>query len=256
MPDAIEALPSVETVDINQQIIQAMERGEIVLHYQPIVDLISRQPVGCESLCRWSRDGALVPPGTYLPHLDDETLTTLTLYLAGLIVNRMRSCPGWISLNLDSTPLTGSLIQSLAILVPSEMKSRFVLELTEREAFHPSAIQLLNEANFIISIDDWGFGFSNLSALIEYPTHYLKIDKTLTAGVTFSPVHGKVCRFAISLAHEIGAIPIAEGIETQGQLEFLSVNGCTLGQGWHLGVPAPEPCPGTSRCGVQLAGIS
>ena len=99
----------------------------------------------------------------------------------------------------------------------------------------------LHEQGLTIALDDFGTGYSSLSRLRSLPIEVLKIDRSFIHDVEDDSGARSVVRALIQLAHSLGMVPLAEGIETQGQLEYLAERGCTLGQGFYFGRPLPAP---------------
>jgi EAL domain-containing protein (putative c-di-GMP-specific phosphodiesterase class I) len=157
--------------------------------------------------------------------------------MAQEICKALEVIPGWVSLNLDAVISTPEALQEILAAVEGVPPCRLVAELTEHESFANVDLSPLTSRGYKLSIDDWGTGWSNFAALIERPVDYLKIDRSITAGIVTSPTHAHVCRLAIKIAHDLGAQVIGEGVETRGQMDWLRSNGCDLAQGWHTGKP-------------------
>jgi len=222
-------------MNLDDIVLAELDAGNIFPRFQPVVDLATKEVVGYESLCRWVQPDRIVPPMEFLPQLRDSTLQVLALVFARqILANPSRR--GWVSLNLSSVVLSDDFIQDLVELVPLADRQYLKLELLEDDKFSVFALNKL-AVHFVLLLDDWGTGYNNLIALTGYPIKYLKLNKDLTAGVTNSPVHAQVCRFALRMAHELGMTVIAEGVEAQSQADWLRFNGCQLGQGWYLGAP-------------------
>jgi len=123
---------------------------------------------------------------------------------------------------------------------------RLELELTESIMMLDGArlsdmLAELRGLGVTIAIDDFGTGFSNLAQLKQLPVDRLKIDRSLLAGIPAQPGDAALLGGIITLGHALGLRLVAEGVETQAQLEFLRANRCDEVQGYHLGRPMPEP---------------
>jgi diguanylate cyclase (GGDEF)-like protein len=231
------------------QLRRALDLGEFVLHYQPVLQLSDGQMVGAEALLRWNHpsDG-LVPPAAFLPVLEE---TGLIVPVGSWVIREAarqleswhllygRNILGWLSFNVsgrqfnDPSPLLQTLEDISASGFPIE---RLKIELTEttimRNPDTTRAVLLkLRNLGLRIAIDDFGTGYSSLSILKQYPVDAIKIDGGFIAQIETDDGE-KLVRALMSIAQIYGATVIAEGIETEGQRQILTASGCHLGQGY------------------------
>lgn len=247
----------------------AMHRDELVLHYQPVVDLVSGTVTAVEALVRWQHpvDG-LIGPDHFIPVAEAGGLIVA---LGGWVLERACAQAAlWRSEGLDLHMAVNvsslqvahpDLLQTLqAVLLDSGLDpARLILELTESAVMEDAeaAVTVLSsiaELGVSLAIDDFGTGYSSLVYLKRYPIRALKIDRSFVAGMGISDEDDAIVASVIGLARAVGGSCIAEGIETQAQYAALHALGCDLGQGWLFGraVPADE-LPGlVMSCEAQL----
>ncbi len=237
----------------------ALERSELSLVYQPMLDLDSGSIVGVEALLRWtSEEFGEVPPGVFIPLAEEagliERIGEFVLYqaCAQLVVWEKNGLPGIrMSVNLSALQLlrdelTQHLCEVLAEfnLTPQQLE----LELTESVlmanpelAIH--TLDRLHSLGVSIAIDDFGTGYSSLSYLKRLPIDTLKIDRSFVGDITTDPDDEAITKTIISMAHSLDLNVIAEGVETLDQLEYLHEHGCDAIQGHWLSPPLPpEVC--------------
>ncbi len=230
----------------------AIRRGDLVLHYQPVYDLTSRRVVGFEALVRWQHPTrGLLLPGAFLPLLEDRNLSVaLGTALVDQAAEFLAAQPiddTWVSLNVSADQLGNS---EFADRVLSSIgryhlsPQRIVVELTEASLVAPNTrvrheLTELRNAGVPILLDDFGTGVSPLSYLRDLPVSGVKLDMSFVAGIPEDPAGARVSRALGALARELGLATIAEGIETEAQADFLQSCGWRLGQGWLFGVAQP-----------------
>lgn len=244
---------------------KAVERGELLLHYQPIVDLGSLTPgetwdgglegriVAVEALARWHTDRGLVPPAGFIPLAEDIGLIEdIGEWVAGeacrqALVWRDAGTSLDVSVNLSLHELwQPSAAQRVGRQVAQAglEPSSVIIEVTESSAMtDPVRTQRvlgeLREQGFRLAIDDFGAGHSSLARLSEFPCEILKIDRSFVARLPEDPTAVAMVTAMIELARGLGLQAIAEGIETEAQLEFLVEPRCPLGQGFLFSRPVP-----------------
>jgi len=248
---------AVLRLQLETELRQAIENGELTVFYQPIVSLDTRKIIGFEALSRWLRLGRPVSPAQFIP-IADET---------GLIVpiNRIlmrESCQQllkWQSQLQCDPPLTMSVNiaprqfaeTELATEIASVLKETGItphtlnLEITETIAMEDAdrALSLLTEIKSLgvrLSVDDFGTGYSSLSRLPRFPVDALKIDRVFIADMTTNQENYEIVRLIIALAHNIGLKVVAEGTEREEQVAELRRLGCESAQGFLYSPPVSE----------------
>ncbi len=246
-----------ERLELETALHKAMERDEMVLHYQPKIDVRGSRMVGAEALMRWRRGDKLVAPGDFIP-LAEETGLIVPLSEWALR-EAARQAREWqkafdfddaIAVNLpgrifERTDLIEHIHQCVtAVNVPHRA---IQLEITENNLMKElqnviPALHRLNEIGVEISIDDFGTGYSSLAYLTTLPISELKIDRSFVRELGVRPASSAVVSAIIALARSLGLRVVAEGVETLRQMEVLNRLGCTVMQGFLFsrGVPAEE----------------
>lgn len=243
---------------------EAIGAGDLVLHYQPILELSDRTVVGYEALVRWQHPTrGLLLPGAFLPLINDRSLS---VELGGLLVDQVaqflaenRSSHTWVSLNVNADQLGNSEFAERVLTSIARhhlSPHRLVVELTEASLVSPNTrvrheLTELRNAGVPILLDDFGTGVSPLSYLRDLPVSGVKLDMSFTAGIPEDPAGARVSRALGALARELGLATIAEGIETESQAEFLRGCGWRYGQGWLFGVA--QPASATHRADVAFS---
>lgn len=249
---------SLERLDMTNDLRRAVQRDELVLYYQPQLNLRNGEIIGCEALLRWRHpQRGLVPPGQFIPLAEDTglivaigewVLRTACLQNkawqdAGLTAVTMSvnvSAHQFAAQNMVNT--VASILQETGI-DPSTLE----LELTESAVMSDAeefvqATEKLKGLQITLSIDDFGTGFSSLSYLKRFALNRLKIDITFVRDITQDPNSASIAQAIIELAHNLKLAVIAEGVETEAQLNFLRARGCDEMQGFYFSkaVPAAE----------------
>jgi diguanylate cyclase (GGDEF)-like protein/PAS domain S-box-containing protein len=231
----------------------AAGRGELELHYQPLVDLRCRRIVGAEALIRWNDPGrGLMPPAEFLPIAERTGL--IRPMTEWVVDEACRQSREWRNAGHD---LFVSVNLAPAFWQPTAMREvmatieafglnadRMMIEITEQAAMTPVAdlepvLAELHARGLRLAIDDFGTGHSSLGRLSRLRVNTLKIDRGFIADVPGDRGASILVESMISLARNLGLHCLAEGIETQEQLAFLVARGCPLGQGYLFGRPMP-----------------
>ncbi|MCC5636642.1 bifunctional diguanylate cyclase/phosphodiesterase [Nostoc sp. CHAB 5844] len=244
-----------ERLALENELRGALERGEMVVYYQPLIDLHSRQITAVEALVRWQHPTrGLVSPAKFIPIAEDNGLIVSIgewVLRTACAQNRAWQLAGIepirMSVNLSARQfeepnLVGVVKQ---VLQETELPASY-LELEVTESFLMGDIQRsvktlkqLRELGVWIALDDFGTGYSSLNYLNRFPVNMLKIDRSFVQDVTSNPDSAAVTDAIIALAKSLQLKITAEGIETQEQLEYLQNRGCQEGQGYYFGIPAP-----------------
>jgi PAS domain S-box-containing protein len=241
-------------LDLDTALHKALERNELVLYYQPKIDVRTSRMVGAEALMRWQRGGQLVPPGDFIPLAEATGLINEMSLWA--IEEAARQAKDWerkfgfdasIAVNLPSRLFEqGDLVEKIeGILSRLGVEPRAIeLEITETglmkdlQGVVPS-LHRLNQLGTEISIDDFGTGYSSLSYLTSLPISELKIDRSFVRDLGDTPQSGAVVSAIIALARALGLRVIAEGVENVTQMEVLYNLGCHICQGFLFARPMP-----------------
>jgi diguanylate cyclase (GGDEF)-like protein/PAS domain S-box-containing protein len=238
---------------------RALERDEFVVHYQPVANLRSGRVVAFEALLRWNHpERGLVPPSEFIPLAEETGLIvpigvwTLEQALRQLAhwqrVRDANGTRGKLAMNVNVSPrqLADPILPRTLARVLHETRvdpNSVCLELTEnalmQEQSSADALAALRRLGVHISIDDFGTGYSSLAYLKRFPVSALKIDRTFVDGLGTDVEDTSIVEAIVTLAHALGLIAVAEGLETPTQLEKLRAIGCDYAQGFLLGRPMP-----------------
>ncbi len=228
---------------------QAIQTRSIEPFLQPIVRLDSKQIVGFEALARWHNDGQEVnSPGTFIPAAERSgligSLGNLMLYDIGAICERYAWLKEYglsIAVNIAASQFDDRLIATLSTLAAEypAIESVLSLEITEGTAMSGSEstlnlIRELRNLGFRVSVDDFGTGYSSLSYLKQFPLDTLKIDRSFITGLQPETDGYVIVKAIIDLAKALGLPTVAEGIETEQEMELLRALGCDFGQGFYF----------------------
>ena len=241
-----------EKLELESALHKAIERNELVLHYQPKIDVRAAKMVGAEALMRWRRGDVLVPPGDFIP-LAEETGLIVPLS-EWAIREAARQARIWqdnfgfsdsIAVNMpnrlfERSDLVEHIHQAVTHYgVPHHM---IELEITETGLMKDlqnviPTLHRLNEIGVEISIDDFGTGYSSLAYLTTLPISELKIDRSFVRDLGLTPQSSAVVTAIIALARSLGLRVIAEGVENLRQMEVLHRLGCGVMQGFLFSKP-------------------
>ncbi|MEO5558798.1 MAG: EAL domain-containing protein [Dokdonella sp.] len=234
---------------LKQDLAAAIASGAFALAYQPIIALGSRRLIGAEALLRWQhpRHGQ-VSPSEFIPIAEEIGL--IGVLGDWVLREASRVAASWpreirIAVNLSPLQLAQEDLvrDTITILEQNGLApERLDLEVTESalladDAATRIALYALRDFGMRISLDDFGTGYSSLRSLRSFPFDTIKIDQSFVADIGLNSDATAIIRAVISLARDLGIKTAAEGIETQGQLDWLCAAGCTEGQGYLLGRP-------------------
>ncbi|MDH3706692.1 MAG: EAL domain-containing protein, partial [Acidimicrobiia bacterium] len=233
------------------QLEEAVEHGELLLHYQPLRPLAegSRLPLGMEALARWHHpEHGLVGPDRFIDVAEQSGfITVLGTELLRIVMSDVASWdssePMWFAVNMSARQLADPAIADTLVAMIQEIGLEpqcLSVETTEASFELDSAslagLHRLNDVGVRVFLDDFGAGHSSIAVLNRFPVSGLKIDRAL-----ISPdIDENFVRLAVGVANTMGILTVAEGIETTHQLERARLLGVDYGQGFLLGRPAPR----------------
>ena len=243
-----EALRERRTLQRDLQ--SAVAGGELVLHYQPQA-LIGGDIVGFEALLRWHHPTrGIIPPGTFIPIAEDSGL--IIAIGEWVLREACREAASWptplnIAINLSPVQFRHGDLPALVhsvLLETGLAPGRIELEVTESVLIgdFPRALSILRRLKSLgvrIAMDDFGTGYSSLSYLQSFPFDKIKIDRAFISNLERNPQSAAIVRAVIGLGRGLDLPVVAEGVETQGQLAFLSREDCKEIQGFLIGRPYP-----------------
>ncbi|MGZ4201194.1 MAG: EAL domain-containing protein [Thermoleophilaceae bacterium] len=237
----------LERASIEHDLRHALERDELELHYQPLVDLTSARTVGFEALLRWRHpERGLVPPNDFISIAEETGLIipigSWVLRAACAQLARWEE-PVYLSANLSALQVVPDLVDEVEGLLERYMlrPARLVLEITESLVLDPltkPTVARLRALGVQVALDDFGTGYSSLGSLQRFPLDVVKLDRELIKSLD-EESGSAVLAAAVELGRALGLNVVAEGIETQLQLAKVRELGCDLGQGFLFAKPLP-----------------
>jgi diguanylate cyclase (GGDEF)-like protein len=249
-----------ELLGLEHELRLGLQRGEFSLHYQPEIALKTSAMVGVEALLRWqSPTRGAVPPAEFIPIAE---ATGLIVPLGEFVLHeacaqtarwlRDATVPeGFVTwVNLSGKQLSAGGVSALVreALEGAALRPDFLgLEVTETTLVQEghagerarAELQELHRLGVRIAVDDFGTGFSSLGQLRSFPVDMIKVDRSFVQGIEHDAKDAAITANLVSLAHALGLLAIAEGIESDGQLTSLRELGCDLAQGFLFARPAP-----------------
>ncbi|HWC35373.1 MAG TPA: EAL domain-containing protein [Mycobacteriales bacterium] len=246
---------SAEQLDLETDLRLAIANGDIDVYFQPLVAAVSGGPVDAEALVRWMHPKrGFMSPADFIPIAEE---TGLILPLGRHVLREAcRQCKSWetehgvrigVSVNLSARQFQdGDLVgEVLSALNEAELPAeRLCLEITETLAMRDiewsiGTLQRLKDIGVRVAIDDFGTGHSSLNYLKRFPIDVVKIDRSFVKDIDASIVDNAIVTAVVMLADTLQITTVAEGVETEGQLEKLRELGCTLIQGFLFAKPMP-----------------
>ena len=244
---------ALERLEMENNLRRALEKEELYLAYQPRMDLKTKEVLGVEALIRWNHPSlGLVSPVDFIP-IAEETGLILSIG-EWVLLTACKQAKAWhdmgyhnlrISVNISAVQFQKQdLVEVIRkVLDVTKLKPHLLeLEITENMIMKNTGrtvkmIQILKSMGVKISIDDFGTGFSSLSYIKEFNTDSLKIDKSFVKDIGKNTNGESIINAIISMAHSLEMIVVAEGVETEQQLEFLSSKNCNEVQGFLFSRP-------------------
>src|SRR3569623_16634 len=260
-------------VYLHAAMFEAVRNGEFLVHYQPIVHAGTREIMGFEALMRWNHpELGLVSPAQFIPMAESNGLINLlgawVLKAACVQIKRFEKAAGrplYVSVNVSPRQFRND--QFLGIMEDAMTLSglggdQLLLEITEgtlmSDPEHAETLLTAITARGVrIAIDDFGTGYSSLAYLKRFPIATLKIDRAFVKELPESIKDAAICNVVLCLANHLNLTTVAEGVENEQQLNFLSSQGCALIQGYHTGRPLmPEAAIKVLESGIIIVPAS
>jgi diguanylate cyclase (GGDEF)-like protein len=243
-----------QRLQLSAEIRRSLERGELVLHYQPIASLRERRVTGVEALIRWNHpQRGLIGPDEFVPLAERSGLIkpitdwVIETSLRQAASWRRRGLPLRVSVNVSGRvfrdPSFLARVESLLAVAGADAAC-LEMEVTENVLMSDveevaRTLAALNRIGVRAAIDDFGTGYTSLAHLKRLPIDRLKIDKSLVRDMVHDESDGPIVRAIIDLAHNLGREVVAEGVENTDVRAVLDVLGCDAIQGFHLSRPMP-----------------
>ncbi len=244
-----------DRLSLKSQLREAIQSGQLTLHYQPKIDHRTCQVTGVEALARWNHpEKGMLAPDSFIPLAEEAglieevthwVLKTAIAQLAALHAGGHRLTMG-VNLsarNLHELELPAAVA---TLLAANDVAPQYLtLEITESAVmFNPadavSILGKLDRMGVILAIDDFGTGYSSLAHLRQLPVDEIKIDKSFVIDMEQNENDAVIVRSIIDLAHNLGLKAVAEGVDTRDAWDTLTILGCDCSQGYYLCKPLPQ----------------
>jgi len=259
--DAVMVADTEQEMRVENAFPQALEDEEFRVYYQPKVDVRTGELHGAEALCRWFRNGKMISPGQFIPHLERSmSICALDMYMLDHVCRDIRK---WldegkhvvrVSVNLSRRNLADVdiLRHILEIIDRNQVPHEFIeVELTEttmdsRFVDLRGIVSGLQEQGVKTAVDDFGIGFSSLTLIRDLPWDVLKIDRSFLPHLSDDESEQEakkkelMFRSVVDMAKGLGMECIVEGVETREQLELIRANNCDQVQGFFFDRPMPK----------------
>jgi diguanylate cyclase (GGDEF)-like protein/PAS domain S-box-containing protein len=251
---------AVSSLRLETELRRALERGEIVPHYQPIVDLESGQVIAFEALARWRHPTrGMLMPDIFIPVAEETGLVAaigdwMLIEACRQVREWQRKHPRWSALGV-SVNVSGRQLSQAGVAAEVERvlnatgldPAHLTLEITETALMHnlsagAGVVQRLHAMSVGLHLDDFGTGYSSLAYLHSFPVDALKVDRSFVNRMDRAPEQSAIVKAIVSLAHNLGMEVVAEGVETRAQADALRELRCRRAQGFLFSsaLPAAE----------------
>jgi EAL domain-containing protein (putative c-di-GMP-specific phosphodiesterase class I) len=253
-----EETDAVESIRIGNDFKEALKKGEISLHYQPIINMEEGRIMGFEALMRWIHpEKGFISPAVFIPIIEDNGLIVEASKWAFkescMALKRIENLTGYhsdlhMSVNFSSTDFSSEdFVENIySTISESDVTPKQIhLEITERVLMQQpdnarETLEMCRKAGMGISIDDFGTGYSSLSYLHYFPINTLKIDQSFIREMHKNESTMELVKSIISLGNNLKMTIVAEGVETLEEAKVLKILGCQLAQGYYFAKPMPE----------------
>jgi diguanylate cyclase (GGDEF)-like protein/PAS domain S-box-containing protein len=245
---------SARILQLENALRQAIELGQLQLHYQPQLSLQDGSVIGAEALLRWYPDFGMVSPAEFIPIAENSgQIIQIGEWVLRTAISQLKCWldqgvpPFVMAVNISAAQFRQVNLPDLVIhlLEEAQLPTQYLeLELTESVAMKNPAAAIAIMNNFhargiCLAIDDFGTGYSSLSYLKSFKIHKLKIDQSFVRNLTETPADQAIVSAVIDLSRNLGFKTIAEGVETIEQLTYLQNKGCDQIQGYYFSKPLP-----------------
>jgi EAL domain-containing protein (putative c-di-GMP-specific phosphodiesterase class I)/ActR/RegA family two-component response regulator len=228
-----------------ERIRRAIDGASLHMVFQPIVELEAGHVVGLEALARFMERPRRMPQAWFAAAAEVGLLTDLELAAVRRALVELDRIPLGTYLTVNTSPATIR-SEGLVELLDGSVADRIVLEVTEQSAVEDydeltACLRPIRDTGVCLAIDDVGAGFASLGHVLRLSPEYMKLDRTLVTGLSSDPVRRSLIERLASFSDEVGIAVIAEGVETEEDLDALRALSVRYGQGFHLGRPGPIP---------------
>ena len=253
---AHDGKPAEARLNLELELRTAIDTGQLVLHYQPRVDVVSGRPLGMEALVRWQHPArGLLAPAHFIDIAEETGLVVpmgaWVMHQAGQALKRLEhgGAPGLtMSINVSARQFRSPrLVDEVVALLANCgcAPHQIELELTESAVMEQpdlaeATMRRLKGLGVRLAMDDFGTGYSSLGALKRFPVDCVKIDRSFVDDIPADPGDSALTRAIIAMGHSLGLHVVAEGVERRDQLDFLRAEGCDEYQGYYFAKPLPE----------------